>query len=266
MAVLVISADAVPKNISAKNIFKYANGKEAYEPSFINADNITTQPITINKRIIADTTLKQSTQSIWKDGFENPLLIKENIDSVTVYHFYSRFNPQWNNLVWSDAFPSLLLHLIFNDEINNINNNYNDVRVIDAQQIQPVFAGNPNKIVASATEDLLTVFWIMIFLLFLYPEKDFFLVQKQKQSSSMREQAIISSLQKKWKALSTRIACIDGDCFCCCIHHMFTSTLSIFFSLDYSCITCSICVDDDNTSFMAHTTKRCYCLLKQACT
>ena len=160
-----LSNDAVPENIAAKNIFKYEVGKEETITSFINTNAITQQTITINKRIIADSTLNILPGLLWKDGFGNPLLTKENNNDIALYHFYSRFNPQWNDLVWSDAFPSLLLHLIFNDEINNINNKHNDVRVIDAQQIQPVFTVAQKK-AASATTDISGIFWLIIFLLF----------------------------------------------------------------------------------------------------
>ena len=161
-----LSDDALPKNISANNVFKYGEGKEADEASIINTNHTTSQPINIIKRIIADTLLNTSEQVIWKDGFGNPLLIKQANNNVTVYNFYSHFNPQWNDLVWSDAFPTILLQLIFEDEITNINNTSPDERMIDVKQMQPVFVSNPEKIVASSTEDLSTIFWMIIFLLF----------------------------------------------------------------------------------------------------
>ena len=83
-----------------------------------------------------------------------------------MYHFYSRFNPQWNDLVWSDAFPKILLQLIFEDEINNINKTQPDVRTIDAQQIQPEFVNDLQKKIPTTTSELSTFFWVIIFLLF----------------------------------------------------------------------------------------------------
>ena len=157
--------DAISKEITAENIFRYEAGKEAAATSFMQANDITEQPVTINKRIIADS-VHSTSPVLWKDGFGNALLSKENNNGVIVYHFYSRFNPQWNDLVWKESFPLVLLHLLFETEMNNINNAYTDVRSIDPQQIQPEFVRNNKKITASATEDLATVFWIIIFLMF----------------------------------------------------------------------------------------------------
>jgi len=161
-----LSDEVLPTTIASRNIFKYAKGKEANEPSFIYTDHTTLQPLSITRRIIADTSLNISLRLIWKDGFGNPLLTKENIDSNTVYEFYSHFNPQWNSLAWSDAFPSLLLHLIFEDKINKINTAYADERIIDAKQMQPVFVSNPKKLIPATATDLSPFFWMIIFLLF----------------------------------------------------------------------------------------------------
>jgi len=69
-------------------------------------------------------------------------------------------------LVWKESFPPVLLHLLFEAETNNINNTYTDVRSIDTQQIQPEFVRNNKKVTASATDDLSTVFRVIILLLF----------------------------------------------------------------------------------------------------
>jgi len=161
-----LSNNVLPKNISAGNVFKYGEGEEADEVSIINTNHTAQQSINIIKRIIADTLPATSEQVLWKDGFGNPLLIKQGNNDTTVYNFYSHFNPQWNDLVWSDAFPTILLQLIFEDEITNIHTISPDERIIDAKQMQPVFVSDPKKIVASSTDDLSTIFWIIIFLLF----------------------------------------------------------------------------------------------------
>lgn len=157
-----LSNEPVPKNIIAKNIVKYEQGKEQAISSIIDIG----EPITIKKRIAADSLFNVSSTLLWKDGFGGPLLTKENIDGAVVYHFYSRFNPQWNDLVWSDAFPKILLQLLFADEANNINKTQPDVRTVDERQIQPVFVNNFQKKVSTTTADLSTTFWVIIFLLF----------------------------------------------------------------------------------------------------
>ena len=49
---------------------------------------------------------------IWRDGFGDPVLSLEKQEQSNLYHFYSRFDPAWSDLVWSDDFPKMLLKLI----------------------------------------------------------------------------------------------------------------------------------------------------------
>ncbi len=161
-----LSDDAIPNNITAEKIFRYVKGKEVDESSVISANSTMAKPIAINKIIIADSLKSKPGSQIWKDGFGNPLLTNETNNNIDVYNFYSHFNPQWNDLVWSDAFPSMLLHLIFEDEIAGINKLYADERVMDEKQIQAAFHADANKKIISAKKDVSTVFWLIIFLLF----------------------------------------------------------------------------------------------------
>ncbi|WP_177191766.1 BatA domain-containing protein [Parafilimonas terrae] len=161
-----LSNDAIPSNVNAENIFRYVEGKTIDESSFISANYIMAEPIAVNKIILADSLKSKPGRQIWKDGFGNPLLTNEIDNNISVYNFYSRLNPQWNGFVWSDAFPAILLHLIFEKEIANINATYVDERMIDERQMQPAFAADSVNKSVSATEDLSTVFWIMVFLLF----------------------------------------------------------------------------------------------------
>lgn len=156
-----LSNGPVPKNIAAKNILQYVQGKEQPVSSVINIS----QPIAIKKRIAADS-LPEASTILWKDGFGDPLLIKEESGNINIYHFYSHFNPQWNDLVWNDVFPSLLLRLIFKDDIENINNAYDDIRTVDVHQMQPAYIKAGHKPTSFASEDISVVCWVIIFLLF----------------------------------------------------------------------------------------------------
>lgn len=160
-----LSDEMIPENITAENIFRYVKGKEVDESSFMNINYVTSAPITVNRIIKADS-LQDSIRQIWQDGFGNPLLTSETNHHTNIYSFYSHLNPQWNNLVWSDAFPSILLHLLLDDEMTGINKLYADERVIDVKQMQPAFAAGSNRDIALEFEDLSTVFWFIIFLLF----------------------------------------------------------------------------------------------------
>jgi hypothetical protein len=54
-------------------------------------------------------------------------------DKATSYHFYSRFNPAWNDLVWNDAFPKWLLSLTYSTEKYAVH----ERRAISNEQLQP---------------------------------------------------------------------------------------------------------------------------------
>lgn len=77
-----------------------------------------------------------NSQPIWLDGYGNTVLDIQQNQHTTSYHFYSRFNPSWNELVWSDGFPKLLLKLM-TGENNDEQIVQHDRRVMDQQQLMP---------------------------------------------------------------------------------------------------------------------------------
>ncbi len=91
------------------NLFKYEKGKIITTHSFMRIDD---NLIKLNKRI----TYNNLGEEVWNDGYGNPLLSKETLSGFTTFHFYSRFNPQWNELVWNDLFVKSLLPIIIRDE------------------------------------------------------------------------------------------------------------------------------------------------------
>ena len=160
-----LSDKPLPAGIAAQNIFKYEGEEIVAEHSLISV-NAVAQPIKIYKRTVPGTSFSQSTTVDWQDAFGNPLLVREKNVDGNIYHFYSRFNPQWNDLVWNDAFPSLLLQLIFKDDIERINHSYPDVRAIDVQQMQTAFIKSDQKTIPATVSDLSNIFWLIFFLLF----------------------------------------------------------------------------------------------------
>lgn len=73
---------------------------------------------------------------IWADGFGNPLLKK---DAQQNYQLNTHFNPEWNDLVWSNQFPLWMMDIIFQ---NKNNHRISDIRQIDAKQAIPIFEQN----------------------------------------------------------------------------------------------------------------------------
>ncbi len=104
--------------------------------------------------------------AVWRDGYGRGVLSREANDSGGLYHFYSRFDPNWNGLVWSRRFPVLFERLIFGEDAGVP---AEDRRVLDPGQMVPVRGG---EVVRPAVEerkaiDLAPLLWVLILLLFI---------------------------------------------------------------------------------------------------
>ena len=155
----------VNENISKhySNVFIYQQGKIQNENGRINTGDLNQQPIALYKSITGNI---QPGENIWQDGFGKPLLTKEVKDQTNVYHFYSHFNPTWNELVWNNSFPKLMLQLII--PAGDLNKNMPDRRKIESHQLQPNF-GDTNSTVNNSyksSTDLTHYFWLALVLIF----------------------------------------------------------------------------------------------------
>lgn len=180
-----LSEQALPQKVSSKNILVYEKGKEEAVHSWVvvsNGNGYVDVPIETTKRVPGNDSLNDN--NVWKDGFGNPLLSIENdVSQVNagsniappatgrgqggqVYHFYSRFNPSWNEIVWSSQFPALMYDLLYGGEADIISPL--DKRVIDLNQLQPVLTGSSKagKKKFVRTVDLSKLFWLLAFLVF----------------------------------------------------------------------------------------------------
>ncbi|MBC7720556.1 MAG: BatA domain-containing protein [Pedobacter sp.] len=122
-------SDLPLKNLKPETkIIKYNIGKISDSATWMTNKNITT-----TKSVLATT----NNVSIWQDGFGNSLL---SIDSINpnIYHFNTHFNPSWNDIVWNENFPKLMLSILSadNDKIKNLDSN--DKRILDEQQLHPI--------------------------------------------------------------------------------------------------------------------------------
>jgi len=122
-------------------------------------------PIPLFKRIQAHQ--PANPEVLWKDGFGNALLYREQTNNTRTYHFSSRLDPAWNELPWNAAFPGLLLQLLYPDSAAVPADK--DRRAIAAQQLQPdQYSPNlQNKRMASPVTDLAPLLWAAVFILFL---------------------------------------------------------------------------------------------------
>jgi hypothetical protein len=169
---------------NAKNIFTYEKGKVKSNLSWIRATNdISFAPVELYKSIVPANSLNDSYATIWQDGYGHPVLSTEKRNERSYYHFYSRFDPAWNELVWGSSFPGLIYSLLEKEEAKKTPINSSDKRVIDSKQLLPNFLKEnevKNQAASFKTIDLTDLFWLLVFLLFIVERLVSFQYYKQK--------------------------------------------------------------------------------------
>lgn len=90
-------------------IFSYQKGKLQTVNSTLQVVAAPNPTISLNKRV-AFTPIKG--KALWMDGYGEPILLKENNNFL----FYSRFNPQWTDLVWDEQFVKALIPIVLGDK------------------------------------------------------------------------------------------------------------------------------------------------------
>jgi hypothetical protein len=114
------------RNLRAgSSLFIYQKGKTEEVNSLIvlPEHSLQKEAIILKKRIPL-TERSKNNFAIWEDGFGQPLLDQEITNKVKLYHFYSRFNPEWNGLVWNEDFAKILIPLIIPDLRNELSELY----------------------------------------------------------------------------------------------------------------------------------------------
>ncbi|KAA2244900.1 hypothetical protein F0L74_02750 [Chitinophaga agrisoli] len=158
-----LSTRLLPDHINARFIWQYENGKLTTAPSHIITGAFT--PLALYKRPqlqIADTA---AITPLWRDGWGQPLLYRQQQGSATVYHFAGRLDPAWNGLPWSASFPGLLLQLLYPTRDTFVQ----DKRIIAAAQLQPDghMERTVQKSAAAVNRDLTIFCWLGLMALFL---------------------------------------------------------------------------------------------------
>lgn len=167
-----LSEEVLPVSKIKNNVFIYERGKvENINSEILTQDETAltaTQKVGLFKFITPNSISADTIKTIWKNGFGEPVLSADKQNAL-VYHFSSRFNPQWNDLTWSRSFPQIIYNLLFLQEKNSIEINEADKRILDSSQIQPVIISQENHLAKSNLidkKDLSKVFWIIAFVLF----------------------------------------------------------------------------------------------------
>jgi len=156
-----LSAKPVGQQLQSNNLFAYENGKTNHSNSWIEAG--TDQRVELYKSIVGN----DKRFPMWRDGLGNPILGLDNRSGKNLYHFYSRLDPSWNDLVWSDEFPKMLLKLIVGEAIAP-DKKY-DKRILSDEQIMPVITNAHSTSVEKITDhiDLSRYVWLLLALIFL---------------------------------------------------------------------------------------------------
>lgn len=151
---------------SSKNIFKYESGKIVSTASWIDAGSAlfnADKKIALNKLIVSN----DKNETVWHNGFGIQVLDKKMQKNANIYRFYSHFNPNWNDLVWNDYFPRMILKLI-NNNIYEQPEKF-DKRILTNLQIQPIQIKQTTE-VASVNPveqvDISKYFWLLVIVLF----------------------------------------------------------------------------------------------------
>lgn len=153
-----------------RNIFRYEKGKIVNSGSWLSDNSVFSVSLQQGQKIglyklIETSQLNNNT--IWRNGFGHPVLSVQRQAQTNIYNFYSRFDPAWNDLVWSNEFPGWMMKLMVPGK-TSATNKY-DKRILDQQQITP---GNVNQTHAVAIKttgfaNLSNYFWLLLALLFL---------------------------------------------------------------------------------------------------
>jgi hypothetical protein len=143
-------------------ILQYEKGKSITSTSNLDIDGAL---IKLYKHVPQ----KGKGEVIWSDGFGSPILTTENVDKVNILHFYSRFNPQWSELVWNEAFVKAMMAIIFSDGHSQnfgFEEHQTDQRMVSLKQSKtaPMDSASATTILQKQTP-IHFIFWLAAFLM-----------------------------------------------------------------------------------------------------
>jgi hypothetical protein len=91
-------------------LFQY-EGKKVQSMNSIIQDELglALSPASLYKRTFSSA---NQGQNIWLDATGNPVLSLDSLSGIKRYHFYSRFQPDWNDLVWTEGMVLFLAPVV----------------------------------------------------------------------------------------------------------------------------------------------------------
>lgn len=154
------------KNLKPNGIlFTYANSKlvKNLSPLFLG-DSETEEFPTLKIRNEATPATKAET--IWKDGFGNPVLTLKQQNKNYIYTLYTQLNPQWTDLVWRDDFVKAIIPILYHEKPTAFA--FKQTQQIDSKQPVAVFKdAKQSKTMYAADKQLDKIIWVLAFLVLL---------------------------------------------------------------------------------------------------
>lgn len=105
---------------------------------------------------------------LWTAPSADPVLSIEPLKKLSIYRFYSRFDPAWSDLVWTSGFPAFISQFLTEGASSTP---HSDQRLIDKQEIMPrLSAAGPGKTPVKTSKTVFPLFeilWSILLLLFI---------------------------------------------------------------------------------------------------
>ncbi|SOD11979.1 N-terminal double-transmembrane domain-containing protein [Pedobacter xixiisoli] len=166
-AIFWLSATSVPKETSNSLktdgvLLKYANSNSIKNTStlIINGNESEEYPVLKIRNVIKVDT---KAETIWKDGYGQPVLTAEQQNERHNYTLYTQFNPQWTDLVWRDNFPQALMPILYHQKPTAFA--FQQIQQIDSKQPIAVFEDTKqNKTRYAADKPLDQMIWVLAFI------------------------------------------------------------------------------------------------------
>lgn len=168
-----LSDQPLPKN-NAKHSWSYQLGNLQQTPTQIYSSNWSNQE-SIPLYKYSSSALKA--EMIWENGFGQAVLEKQGNNH---YVMNTRFHPDWNGLVWSHAFPSIMMPFLLGTKSFDPNNLAMDPSQILPEQMNQQNTTNDQPI-SKIQQSLDPLIWALLLLLLLI-ERAFVFYQSKRKS------------------------------------------------------------------------------------
>jgi hypothetical protein len=105
-----LGTSEIKKMPEGVRLFSYAGNKaERFRSQIVDLQGTSMQNVTLYQKV---TPADADGKPIWQDGAGAPVLSLSDTLGLQHYKFYSRFDPEWTDMVWSDQMVFFLMPLV----------------------------------------------------------------------------------------------------------------------------------------------------------